>query len=141
MRENCSVTRYGPEPGDDPVDPFTNLIRGLAAGAAVTEDHPARSRLVDLRGAQSLIGPVVPFAQVRIDLRIVAEAGEFEGRVLLALALAPVDAGMPAYDDSRTGGPRWIVAGRRPGYLQEKLAGLAELARWCAERGRRVQWA
>jgi hypothetical protein len=74
------------------------------------------------------------------DLSGVADAAEFAGRVAVALALAPADAGMPAYEDTRPGGPRWHECGRRPGYLQEKLTELAELARWCAERGRRVQW-
>lgn len=76
-----------------------------------------------------------------VDLAGIEDAAAFEGRVAVALALAPVDEGMPAYDDTQPGGPRWHGCGRRPGYLQEKLVALAELARWCAERGRAVHWA
>lgn len=71
----------------------------------------------------------------------IEDAATFAGRVLTALALAPADPGRPGYDDSVPGGPRWHVMPRRPGYLQEKLRALHELAAWCSTRGRRVQWA
>ncbi|WP_394622365.1 hypothetical protein JNUCC0626_50380 (plasmid) [Lentzea sp. JNUCC 0626] len=60
---------------------------------------------------------------------------EFRGRVLTALALAPVDAGVPSYQDGN-----WIEGGRRPAYLQDRLTELLDLADWCAQHARPVQW-
>ena len=69
-------------------------------------------------------------------------AQDFLGRVLVALAVSPADEGMPSHDlqpgdDAgplfgivREGGPRIIQGARRPGYLQERLGQLRELADW-----------
>ena len=56
-------------------------------------------------------------------------AKDFLGRVVMALALAPVDEGMPSYDHVGPGA-RMIEGARRPGYLQERLGQLHELAQW-----------
>ncbi|MFI5593449.1 hypothetical protein ACIA5G_50955 [Amycolatopsis sp. NPDC051758] len=66
-----------------------------------------------------------------------ATADEFTGRVLTALALAPADAGAPWHEPT----PRFVECGRRPGYLQRRLRELQDLATWCAQHGREVQWA
>lgn len=57
-------------------------------------------------------------------------ADEFEGRVLTALALAPVDAGVPAHETVGGGGATVVECGRRPGYNQDILERLRELADW-----------
>lgn len=67
-------------------------------------------------------------------------AESFLGRVLTALAIAPVDEGVPAHDLPGPGA-QVVECGRRAGYLQERLAVLHEVALWAVERGRCVQWA
>ena len=68
-------------------------------------------------------------------------AADFLGRVLIAPAVSPVDAGVPAHrlqpGDSAgvfgtvvEGGPTFIECGRREGYTQERLDQLRELADW-----------
>ncbi|MEV7581562.1 hypothetical protein [Streptomyces erythrochromogenes] len=64
-----------------------------------------------------------------------AEAGDFLGRVLVALALVPVDAGRPA-----TAEGRFVVCGRRAGYIQERLEELHELAEGACGRSLPVYW-
>jgi hypothetical protein len=78
-------------------------------------------------------------------------ADVFLGRVLLAQAIEPADAGTPAtvrnVDDGFGGSPiltaggRWHDMGRAPGYTDRKLAELRTFAEWCAARGHRVAWA
>lgn len=67
------------------------------------------------------------------------EARDFQGRVLMALAISPADEGMPAYDVPGSGA-RMIEAGRRPGYLQERLGQLHQLAQWAVDHGALVWW-
>ncbi|WP_431976005.1 hypothetical protein [Micromonospora haikouensis] len=67
-----------------------------------------------------------------------ADAELFLGRVLLALAVAPADAGIPSH--TRLDNPRVIDLGVCPGYLQERLARLRELAEACHTAGRQVTW-
>jgi hypothetical protein len=61
-------------------------------------------------------------------------AEDFLGRVLLALAIQPSDEGIPAHE-LPTGGVRWVECGRRPGYIQDRLAQLHELAAWAVAHG------
>ena len=67
-------------------------------------------------------------------------AEDFLGRVLLALAIQPADEGIPVHETTVPGQVRWIECGRRPGYIQERLAQLHDLAQWAvahdAEIGR-----
>ena len=68
-------------------------------------------------------------------------APDFKGRVLLALALAPTDEGMPSYE--HVTGPnsaRFIEGARAPGYLQERLTELLALAEWAVSNGKEVWW-
>jgi hypothetical protein len=68
-------------------------------------------------------------------------ASDFLGRVLVAQALSPVDEGMPAYEHLREPGQcHMIEAARRPGYLQERLGQLHELASWAIDHGVEVYW-
>lgn len=71
-----------------------------------------------------------------------AEAEEFLGRVLMALAVAPKDEGCEAYDmfPGAPGATMW-AAPRAEGDLQRRLGLLHDLASFCAERGFLVVWA
>ncbi|MFL0579549.1 hypothetical protein [Dietzia sp. 179-F 9C3 NHS] len=75
------------------------------------------------------------------DLYGSEDADAFLGRVLTAVALSPVDEGVPATVNASAGGVTIIDCGRAPGYVQARLAALEELARWCRDRQRRVCWA
>ena len=86
--------------------------------------------------ALGLVGGDVEFSDVCSG---VMDPAEFQGRVLTALAIAPADEGMPEYEMSGSGA-RMIQCGRRPGYLQDRLAQLHDLAQWCVEQGRSIVW-
>lgn len=64
---------------------------------------------------------------------------DFLGRVMMAQAVAPADAGMPAYEMAGSGA-RFIECGRPEGYLQDRLSGLREVADFAVEHGVQVQW-
>lgn len=69
------------------------------------------------------------------------EPGDFQGRVVLALALAPSDDGMPSYEHiTAPGQARMVEGSRHPGYLQERLGQLYELAAWAVSHGAQVWW-
>jgi hypothetical protein len=57
---------------------------------------------------------------------------DFLGRVLIAEAISPSDAGVPAYAVTE----RFIDCGRSEGYLHERLTQLRELADWAIEHQR-----
>lgn len=61
---------------------------------------------------------------------------DFLGRVLLATGPNPADEGVPALNLD----PRVIDMGRRPGYLQERLEQLADVAQAARTRGGEVVW-
>lgn len=70
------------------------------------------------------------------------DAADFKGRVLVAMALNPVDAGVPAHTaHSDLLGMTVIDAGRRPGYTDERLTHLLEVAEAALRQGRDVSWA
>jgi hypothetical protein len=62
-------------------------------------------------------------------------ADHFLGRVLVALAVAPQDPGVPWTHSGRHHG-----GGRAAGHLQRRLLELHDLAQWCARNGRAVAW-
>jgi len=62
----------GADAGKDPVQPRTDLVRGLATGAAVEPEVPVRTGGDDLRGGQALVVAVVPLGQ------LVVHCGDFE---------------------------------------------------------------
>jgi hypothetical protein len=66
-------------------------------------------------------------------------AQDFLGRVLVALALSPLDEGMPCYEVPGTGA-RMIQGARRSGYLQERLAQLHELAVWAVKHNSDIRY-
>lgn len=66
-------------------------------------------------------------------------ASDFLGRVLMAMAINPSDAGVPA--TTGPGGASWVDCGRRAGYTDEMLPRLHALATWAVEHDRDVTWA
>lgn len=72
------------------------------------------------------------------DLGGFADAEQILGAAQLYLALEPQDAGLVPHALNERG--TFIDAGRRPGYLQEKLQRLVEIATWARNHGRRVEW-
>lgn len=64
---------------------------------------------------------------------------DFLGRVLLAQAISPADAGTPAYAHPGTGG-RFIEGDRPTAYLQDRLDQLRDLAEWAIAHGRDSIW-
>lgn len=67
-------------------------------------------------------------------------ADDFLGRVLMAQAVNPADAGVPARTLPSEGGATVINCGRREGYSEDRLQQLHELAEFAVSRGRTVQW-
>lgn len=65
---------------------------------------------------------------------------DFLGRVLLAQAIAPADAGRPAIEHRTEGGMTVIEGARREGYSEDRLTELRELAEFSIATGRKVQW-
>jgi hypothetical protein len=64
----------------------------------------------------------------------------FLGRVLMAQAVNPADAGVPAAEVPGPGA-RFIDCGRDEGYIDERLGQLRTLAEFCVAEGREVVWA
>lgn len=75
-------------------------------------------------------------------------ADDFLGRVLVAMAVAPADPGMPSYEllPGDADRPMWagdatVIQGARPaGYLQERLTQLHALALWAVENDKIITW-
>lgn len=67
-------------------------------------------------------------------------AQDFLGRVLVAQAVNPADAGVPARVMPSEGGATMIDCGRREGYSEDRLGQLHELAEFAVSRGRTIQW-
>lgn len=63
------------------------------------------------------------------------DADDLLGRVLIAEALAPEDEGVESTQDGLM-----TYCGRQPGYLQDRLAELREVAEGARKLGRKVQW-
>lgn len=66
-------------------------------------------------------------------------AEDFLGRVLLAQAVNPADAGVPA-TATEGAGSTVIHCGRREGYSEARLGDLHALAEFAVSRGRTIQW-
>lgn len=66
-------------------------------------------------------------------------AEDFLGRVMLAQAVAPVSAEVPAHTVPAPGA-RFIECGRSEGYVQDRLVHLREVAEFAAARDIPVEW-
>jgi hypothetical protein len=62
------------------------------------------------------------------DLCGTVPAQDFLGRVLTGFGLAPTDPGRPVTENTGQHGARFIDCGRAPGYVQDRLVQLQELA-------------
>lgn len=67
-------------------------------------------------------------------------AEDFLGRVLVALAIEPADAGRPATVDAAPGRATFIDCGRPEGYVEERLGWLRELADWAVANGAEISF-
>lgn len=67
-----------------------------------------------------------------------ADAELVLGCALAYLAVEPEDAGLVPHALNERG--NFMDAGRRPGYLQEKLQVIVEIATWARDHGRRFEW-
>lgn len=65
-------------------------------------------------------------------------AEDFLGRVLVALAVNPSDAGRPATVDAAPGRATFVDCGRPEGYVEERLGQLRELADWAVANGAEI---
>lgn len=65
---------------------------------------------------------------------------QFRGRVLLALAVAPTDTGIPSRSRGGDGYATIVDCGRAPGYLQERLGQLLTLCDHAARGGHDIIW-
>lgn len=72
-----------------------------------------------------------------------ATADDLEGRILLALAVAPESAEKLAEVTNKGGegkGPRWIDCGRDAGYVQDKLVAIQQVVAQARRLGRTITW-
>jgi hypothetical protein len=83
-------------------------------------------------------GSVLP--GVYVELCGSTTPDDFLGRVLMALAVAPEDPGIPAQDVSSPGSARVVDFGRRAGYLQDRLANLLSIVTFAKERNLDICW-
>lgn len=106
------------------------------------ESDPAPALNVGNTNAMHLLGLLGFASQPDEDgsLSGSTSAEDFLGRVLLAEAVNPADAGVPVTTAVGQGGVTMIACGRRIGYSDERLVALRELADFAIDRGRDVQW-
>lgn len=69
-----------------------------------------------------------------------ATAEDFMGRVLVALAVEPEDTGVRSLETRGERGATMIDCGRPAGYVQDRLAGLRDVAAFAVEHGLEVTW-
>lgn len=116
-------------------------VYGLMSIQAVESD-PAPSMRVSDTNAMHLLGllglPSEPDESGSLAGSTSAE--DFLGRVLLAQAINPEDAGVPVTTEVGQGGATMMRMGRHPGYSDDRLVCLRELADFAVGRGRDVQW-
>lgn len=67
-------------------------------------------------------------------------AQDFLGRVLVAQAVNPVDAGRPSTESAANNGMPIVDCGRSEGYADRRLDQLREVAEFGVNRGRDIQW-
>jgi hypothetical protein len=131
--------------GEPPVVDVSNVnatrllpLLGLSHRADDAVDELTASGVLEAPGEDAgqdgeIQGTVIPICVVDAYGQLPAE--QFLGRVLIALALTPEDAGTDGHEQGRT-----YYGGRPAGYLQRRLLELHHLAVWCAAHGRDVVW-
>ena len=78
-RKNQNIPLYRAHARNHAISPCANLAGRFTSGATITEDLPAGTLGVDLRGPEALIFAIVPFHKIVVDLRLVAEARQLAG--------------------------------------------------------------
>jgi len=68
------------------------------------------------------------------------DAQKFLGRVLMATAVNPADAGVPSTSARGEGGMLMIEGGRREGWTEDYLEALREVAEFAIAHGRQITW-
>jgi hypothetical protein len=86
-----------------------------------------------------LLGFPVDLEDEEAGLYGTASAEDFLGRVLVAQAVNPADAGVPVTEEQGEG-MLLVRCGRRVGYSEDRLASLRELADFAISRGQTIQW-
>jgi hypothetical protein len=113
-----------------------NAVRLLELlGLQCVEDRPADAEAFDSEPAGSVEPSALAVPLLSVDAYGQMDAHAFLGRVLIAEALTPADAGTEG-----TWHGRHFTGGRSAGHLQRRFHDLRELSAWCAARGRRVSW-
>lgn len=118
---------------------FTAATRSFDSGfnAVVLRDVPAAEHLA-VNMSNSNAARVCGSLGINLDAMGWCgslTAQDFLGRILVALAVEPADAGLPSTVDAAPGRATFIDCGRAPGYAQERLEQLRELADWAVANG------
>lgn len=128
----------------EPCSAYGPLITPVTDVPEINVSNSNARQLLDVLGytgdgtASSICGSSDASAACYDELSGQTSGPDFLGRVLTALALAPVDAGVPAH--AVHADSRFIDCGRRPGYIQDRLVQLEELSRYASTRGLLVTW-
>lgn len=69
-----------------------------------------------------------------------ATADDLLGRILIAEGIYGEDHGVPSEHTRRSGGGLLVDCGREPGYINDRLVGLREVAEAARKAGRTVTW-
>lgn len=105
----------------------------------VVEDHPSPEVNISSLNARHILG-VLGFGD-DADLSGSAQPADMLGRILMAEAINPADAGIPATSTTSSGGMVMVECGRVTGYTEGILSRLHEVVEFATAHGREVQWA
>ncbi len=123
-----------PKCGDDFCASYYPTIRELSEAPFVNVSNENAKELLSMLGlmetevfSENCVGSV--------------SAEDMLGRILLAEALVPTDAGVPLHTVASGEGTATLInCGRAPGYFQDKLALLKHVVAYAAERKLSMSW-
>jgi hypothetical protein len=118
-------------------DQYCKTDRMFAHGI---EEAPSPELNVSKWNAPVLLGLIGITADDDDELVGSMDAEQFLGAVMMAQAINPADAGVPATEARSEGGLRVIDCGRREGWSDDRLDALREIAEFAVATGRKVQW-
>lgn len=127
--------------------PYLSEVQSEGSAPSVNVSNMNARDLLDVLGIEVVDG----------DLWGTMSAEDFEGRVLMALAVAPVSAerlteqakagqvvigpeGIGIDPSREAEGATFVLCGRPEGYVQERLESLREVATFAREHGLEVSW-
>lgn len=111
---------------------YAHAVRDTDADPSVNVTNTNAATILDALGLS---------VEGEIELCGSAPAEEFLGRVLLALAVAPSDAGVPSFVETTPGRATVYHGGRPDGYLQQRLNQLHAVAEFASCHRVTVAWA